>query len=134
MIRTPQVLISLSPEGSLVAELPGANGSRRKVVLKDHEAVASLRRMLQAQANSQWEIGTDGAPTARQVKHWEQHDIFADDRCPFCIAEGRIRGGKPRRAQPVLLSEHGGVVVRRLPPKGRKIKQPPLTLVDLGLA
>lgn len=130
MIRTPQIILTLSPEGSLVAELPGPNGARRKVPLRDHEAVESIRRMLSAQLRSQWEIGTDGAPTARQVKHWEQHDSFADDRCPFCIAEGRTRGGKPR-ARPIVLAEHGGVTVRRVAAKSRKIAKERLTLEEL---
>ena len=33
-MSTPQIIISLSPQGELVTELPGLNGSRRKINLK----------------------------------------------------------------------------------------------------
>ncbi len=68
---TPQLILTLSPAGALLVELPGANGSRRRVELKPGEAEGSLLRMLQAQLRREVEIGLDGAPTERQVEHWE---------------------------------------------------------------
>ena len=66
----PQVIVTLSPQGHLQAELPGANGSRRRVDLRADSAVKTLTRILQGQLQSKVEIGLDGAPTQAQVRHW----------------------------------------------------------------
>jgi hypothetical protein len=119
--RVPQVLVTLSPQGGLVAELPGANGSRRRVDLKHGDAAETLLRILHAQLASRVAIGEDGAPTQAQVRHWERHQIFADPRCPHCRAEGRGAEATSSRRRPTLISDHGGVTIRRLPP-GAKAK------------
>src|SRR5712664_3978120 len=89
-LMTPQILVTLSPSGDLIAELPGTNGSRRVIALRAGAAESALLRILRAQlvAPAPPEIGSDGAPTTRQVRHWTSHDIFADPQCPFCRAEG----------------------------------------------
>ena len=97
-MATPQVIVTLSPQGDLIAELPGLNGSRRQVPLRTNEETVEscLLRILNAQVKQQTSLGQDGAPTAAQVKHWERHDIFSDPSCPFCKAEGRFPTGKNR--------------------------------------
>ena len=109
--RIPQVLITLSPSGNLQAELPGANGARRVVPIRDLE---SIERMLRGQLSAHYEIGEDGAPTSRQVRHWERHDVFADPQCPFCIAEGRIKKANNAGFAPFhIIARNRGVVIRR---------------------
>ena len=109
--RMPQVLITLSPSGNLQAELPGANGARRVVPIRDLE---SIERMLRGQLSAHYEIGEDGAPTSRQVRHWERHDVFADPQCPFCIAEGRIKKANNAGFAPFhIIARNRGVVIRR---------------------
>ena len=77
----PQVIITLSPSGDIVAELPGPFATRRQIALRAGHVEQSLRKMLEAQQASRTEIGTDGAPTIAQVRHWECHEIWPDERC-----------------------------------------------------
>ena len=79
----PQLILTLSPAGDLLVELPGVNGSRRQIPVTN---LSTLQTILQAQLRHQTNIGLDGAPTARQVLHWEKHTIRRDN-CPFCRAE-----------------------------------------------
>lgn len=126
-ILIPQVIITLSPAGTLQAELPGANGSRRVIPLgagpagrRDERIEAVLIRILTAQSRNQIELGLDGAPTSRQLLHWERHWQFPDDRCPHCLAEGAAHRPSKKWAR---ASEHAAgdesVIVRRIVPKGR---------------
>src|SRR5216684_3310511 len=87
----PQILVTLSPSGELQAELPGSNGARRVVPLQ-RDVSTTLLRILNSQlhAGDSVEIGEDGAPTARQVRHWTNHKTFPDYQCPFCQSEGRF--------------------------------------------
>jgi hypothetical protein len=134
MANLPQVIVTLAPNGTLIAELPGPNGARRQVALgsgfrkdmgRDPVPLVeeSLTRILQGQLASRVEIGLDGAPTQAQVKHWERHEIWADPTCRFCIAE---RGLHPRQKpkavadKPVVVSKSNGVEIRRLSDKDRK--------------
>lgn len=115
MNTTPQLILTLSPEGGLVCELPGTQATRRQVPLRTSEAGETLLRILQAQARDQTEIGLDGAPTQKQVLHWERHSTWPSGNCRFCIAEDRARpdASKVRRAYTV--SEPGAEVeVRRI--------------------
>ena len=120
----PKVTVTLNANGELVAELPGLNGARRHLILRD--VASDLCRILQAQLSNKSTIGLDGAPTQGQIKHWEKHGIFADPQCPWCRSEGRFTGRKDK-VQPIILSNYDGVVVRRLPPRGkaRKAKAAP---------
>ena len=162
-MATPQIIITLSASGQPVIELPGLNGSRRKInlepksssivaigialeVLKDiseikiddtidgsirtnaakavdllnqlqgkinraNEAANGLTstlnsdntfsdiilRILEAQVSNSNNLGSDGAPTQAQVRHWEKHSgIFGDPSCSFCISEGKFEPGKNR--------------------------------------
>jgi hypothetical protein len=115
MANLPQVIVTLAPNGCLIAELPGPNGARRKVDLAG-DCEATLTRILQNQLRNRVEIGLDGAPTNAQVKHWERHGIWADPTCAFCIAEQRTRGGKKPRTDASPRGD-GSVQVRRI---GRK--------------
>jgi hypothetical protein len=89
--RIPQLIISLSPQGELICELPGHMGTRRQIEIRVSEAGETLKRILEGQARDGIEIGLDGAPTAGQVKHWERHGTWPDSRCRFCLAEGRAK-------------------------------------------
>lgn len=115
MANLPQVIVTLAPNGRLIAELPAANGARRKVNLAG-DCEATLLRILQGQLRSKVEIGLDGAPTNAQVKHWERHGIWADPTCAFCIAEQRTHGVKRSRTDASPRGD-GSVQVRRI---GRK--------------
>lgn len=111
MANVPQVIVTLAPNGALIAELPAANGARRQVALMG-DCEATLSRILQAQLRNQTELGLDGAPTQAQVKHWERHSIWADPQCRFCIAE---RGLKPSKKRPLTIAAgNGEVTVRRI--------------------
>jgi hypothetical protein len=96
MANIPQVIITLSPQGSLIIELPAANGARRQIDLSG-DCEATLKRILQAQLRERVEIGLDGAPTAAQVRHWERHGKWKDPQCRFCIAAGL----NPNKAKPL---------------------------------
>lgn len=124
-VAIPQLIITLSPtRDALQLELPGVNGLRRVVPVRTQDLATTCLRILCAQAERKVQIGLDGAPTQRQVRHWERHDLFPDDRCPFCIAEGRTRAGQGRPGWR-RTSEHtvgdGSIKVRKLLPKSRKI-------------
>lgn len=130
MSRAPQVLITLAPDGRLVAELPGANGSRRQVTI---ESLGTLRNILAAQLRQPAStIGTTGAPTSGQVIHWEQHTTH-NPQCPWCIAREMgidVSQGAHKRAQRALREQRaatyhrvgdGSVKVRVVPTKSRHI-------------
>jgi hypothetical protein len=59
-MTTPQIIISLSPQGELVTELPGLNGSRRKINLKVDQksdyaignAIQTLRKITNLEADT----------------------------------------------------------------------------------
>lgn len=89
--RAPQLLITLSPQGKLVCELPGQQATRRQIELRTSDAGETLLRILEGQAREGIEIGLDGAPTAAQVRHWERHATWPSSACRFCIAEGRAQ-------------------------------------------
>lgn len=113
MNKTPQIIVTLSPLGQLVIELPGV-GTRRQITSRDGEFHETCRRILEAQAMDRTEIGLDGAPTQAQVKHWERHQVWPDSHCRFCLAEGRVKvdHGQLRQKRKVLVSECRGVEVR----------------------
>ena len=67
-VRIPQIIITLSPQGDLQAELPWAGG-RRIIQLgnthgskRDEAIETTLRRMLEAQRDQRVIVGEDGAP------------------------------------------------------------------------
>jgi hypothetical protein len=125
--RQPQLLLTLAPDGTLQVELPGAMATRRVVPVRDRECASTLKRMLEAQARSDVAIGEDGSPTQAQVRHWERHGVFGDPRCPHCISEGfRPRGSRVRA---VVIAEHGGVVVRRVPARKSGLPKAPAAVV-----
>lgn len=116
----PFVKVTISTSGALQAALPGAQGTDRIIELKPGTEAASLTRILVAQLALHYAIGEDGAPTEVQVRHWERHQVFADSRCPFCLAEGRVTAsGRQRGNAPVVLADYGGVTVRRVQGKGK---------------
>lgn len=132
----PQLIITLSPAGTLQVELPCSNGTRRIVPLSAEKAGASLLRMLHSRGQGLVELGFDGDPTQQQVYHWEHHHSFPRDSCRFCIAEGRTKG--PQRAKQTLRQQvsklSDGVVVQRCKPaayRGAPVRA--LSLKELGL-
>ncbi len=72
--RQAQLLLVLSPEGGLAVELPGANGSRRRVALPNDPAAAlsCLRSMLLAQQQDGLigKLGSRSAPTQWDIDRW----------------------------------------------------------------
>jgi len=127
----PQVIVSLSPYGTLVIELSGANGTRRQIIPRDDAAfMVNIRGVLEAQARGEKGIGEAGAPTQSEIDHQTKHAIFPDPRCPHCQVAGAKRKAKHARVEGAkILREYGGVVVRKLPSR-RKTKK---TLEELGL-
>lgn len=107
----PQIILTLAPGGELKAELPGANGARRQILLQGpaEEQISALRRILQGQLASSVEIGLDGAPTEAQARHWQRHsEAWGDPNCKFCLAEGRFDGGRNRSRRKVIeLAQNG---------------------------
>lgn len=91
MARVPQVMLTLSPTGDIVAEYPTPNGLRRHVPIEDSQAgMDTIRRILSAQlGNRPSTIGLDAKPTAAQAKHWQEHLARdrKDEHCPWCIAK-----------------------------------------------
>jgi hypothetical protein len=85
---TPQIILTLSPVGTLQAELPSSNGSRRVIPLdeaKPHETLDNLRRLLFAQRSAtSHAIGTVGFPSAHQFHHSVHHQSAPAESCPFC--------------------------------------------------
>lgn len=110
----PQVIVSLDPFGNLKLELPGCGGVRRAIAMRDSEAVATLKRVLAAQAAGDVEIGFDGAPTTQQLKHWERHEQWPDASCRFCLAEDRIRPSSKRQRRATLIARTGDIEIKRL--------------------
>lgn len=133
---TPQVLVTLRSDGGLQMEFPWSGG-RRQVEMRNGEAEEDLLRVLHAQLQKRIALGEDGSPTQAQLKHWEQHGMFGNERCAFCRAEGRFdKRGRERRNQPREIVVHGDVVVRRVAPKGRgseKRSESGKTAEELGL-
>lgn len=123
MPRTPQLTLSLSPEGLLQTELPGAFATRRKLPLQGDPAtvLCTIRTILEALGNDRTEIGQDGAPTEAQVRHWERHcgegfQAQGDTRCRFCLEEGRFGAPAQHRTirKPLVYRTTEGVEVRRI--------------------
>lgn len=121
--RVPQVIVTLMPDGTLAAELPGPGPTRRKIELAFGKAEQTLLRILAAQLlERDWEIGLDSAPTSAQVKHWEKHGEWPRERCRFCLAEGRISAADPLRAKRtnrLIERRSDGVEIKRIPARSR---------------
>lgn len=116
--KVPQVIVTLTHDGLLKIELPGV-ATRRSIPLSGKDTEATLRRILTDQLTGHVAIGEDGAPTAQQVKHWEKHSVFADERCAFCINEGRITRSKSRQRREII-AVSGEVKITRMPSQEQK--------------
>ncbi len=115
--RHPQILVTLSPEGQLVLELPGSQATRRQLVCRDSDIAQTLHRMLEAQQADRTEIGLDGSPTQAQVSHWERHSIWPQLGCRFCVSEGRTKPDYDKvrvKRKVVVYKTPQGVEVRRI--------------------
>ena len=125
-VRIPQIIITLSPQGDLQAELPWAGG-RRIIRLgnthgskRDEAIELTLRRMLEAQRDQRVIVGEDGAPVQQQVEHWEKHSEWPNEQCPFCRSEGRLLRGHKRTSKPIeFRAGDGSVKVRKISPQGK---------------
>jgi hypothetical protein len=101
----PQIIITLSPQGEVQMELPGANGGRRVLPVL---SIGQLRRILYAQASGERGIGTEAEPTEAALWHWQNHKKRIDDHCPFCRAEEQTRKNfMPRATATDLLKQAG---------------------------
>jgi len=104
--RQAQLLLVLSPEGGLAVELPGANGSRRKVTLPNDPttAVSCLRRMLLAQQaeGGPAKIGTSAAPTQWDIDRWAAlaRAVIVGESVAVAIVTKYDRAGTPLPASP----------------------------------
>jgi hypothetical protein len=90
-MTAPALLVSLTADGSLAVHLPGSVGDR-VLPLRETSTIKpteTLRQLLLAQSRGELGIGQNGEPTRQQLSHMERHQIFADDRCPFCRAHDR---------------------------------------------
>lgn len=120
--RIPQIIVALSPQGELVAELPGHSGSRRQIPLSAEGAGASLLRMLRAQSGGQSEhsVGLEGSPTSAQIEHWERHADHPKPTCQFCLAEGACAPQTAKRVLRAIVTKRSdGVEIKLLQPKGK---------------
>lgn len=126
----PQVIVTLSPAGGLVAELKGRNGFRWQIPIDATDAGATLLRILHVQlTRGRLRIGLDEAPTEAQIGHWENHGSFGEPGCPFCQDERatgqRAKGRRGALRQPEI-ARHGqgadAVVIRRFMPNGREVR------------
>jgi hypothetical protein len=98
---TSSLTLTLDSDGNLTVQLAATEGRTRPLTL-ECDIESTLKRILQARALAHVTIGLDGNPTEGQVRHWERHETFADDRCPWCISEGRA---KPRKSESLVRSE-----------------------------
>lgn len=126
----PQVLVTLSPAGGLVAELKGRNGFRWQIPVGSEDAGTTLLRILHAQLTSgRLRIGLDEAPTEAQIGHWENHGSFGEPGCPFCQDERatgqRAKGRRGGMRQPEIARHGSGAdatIIRRFMPNGREVR------------
>ena len=139
MNAQPQIIITLDSDGRLIANLPSHSATLRKVPLREGAEGPSLRRMFEAQARGELQIGEDGAPTQAQVRHWEEHkEAQPDRRCRFCAEAGWLAdGANSRRAMREIIANAsgGGVIVRRITARvsgGAPAKPTTVNVEDLG--
>lgn len=128
------VTISLANDGSLQMTIPHESGETT-VALRQGNEVEAIARVLQAQANgTRRHTGFAAAPTQAELVHNARHGTFPDPRCVFCkaLAAAAGKSSKRAKARPVVLAEHGGVVIRRIQAKSKKISRD-VTLEMLGL-
>jgi|SRR5215472_10073512 len=153
MSRIPQLILTLAPDGQVVAEIP-FNGGRRHLPLSPGEAgFETIRRILAAQLHrSEYTIGTDGAPTVSQIQHWQNHLEYVDldtgvvkrpaniqpDTCIWCLAHemGLSTDERAHRRARAILREQrraatkpfkmgdGSVTVRHIPAAGAASRLP----------
>lgn len=136
---TPQLLLTLSPSGTLQIELPTPAG-RRLIPVLPGQLEATAIRILQAQivGDTARTIGQLSDPSSFQVIHWNKHsDIenpVRDPQCPFCrddniedaICLASTNWKEPISSPPAKKKFRlgdGSVTVRRLPPSSRHIRQ-----------
>ncbi len=89
-MKTPQLLLTLSPTGALQAELPGPNGARRTISIEEiegrtaaaDEMIGTIKRLLANQHLGRTSIGEGGAPTQWQLRR--PSNAFPEGSCPFC--------------------------------------------------
>jgi len=127
--------VSLHNDGGLQMGLPAIDGGTRWVVLRDTDSAPAtevLLRVLVALERDEAGIGTDGAPTQAQVRHWQMHATFPSPKCAFCQAEARLH----LKDLAQFLAEDGATPVTRVA-KGKSASHKTLatsqTAEDLGL-
>lgn len=106
--------ISLAPSGHLQMHLPAEGGGTRTVDLRPGFEVSTLTRVLMAGPGP---IDSPGVPTRALAKHWQYHEEWPDEHCPFCRTEGKtFKQNGPR------YREAGqGVQVRHLKPRSKEL-------------
>ena len=96
-MANPSVEVRLADDGGLELLLPGPMGRDRAIKLRDRyneqgelvlNPLSIIRMVLVGLTEGKRNIGSQGAPTRAQVKHWTVHGKTKDSRCPFCRLEG----------------------------------------------
>ena len=73
----PQLILSLAPDGSLIAEAPSQNGSRRKLVLEEGWELTALRAELLDQRQRLEAQARREAEAARAAATEKSQRVFA---------------------------------------------------------
>jgi hypothetical protein len=139
MTRTPQIIVGLTAQGKLRIELPGPFATRRVVEVLAGHAEETMLRILRAQEQGKIDIGLDGSPTQAQTRHWERHEIWPQQSCRFCQAEGRTKadqGQGLRKGRKAIIFDRGDVQARIIPAKTKgkpKAQVAKATAQELGL-
>lgn len=87
------VQVSLTSEGFLQVELPGAFDGTRPIPLRSTASIdpaTTILRILQGLQAGQSALGLEGSPTRDQINHWERHATWPDSRCAFCRDAVRV--------------------------------------------
>jgi hypothetical protein len=147
--RSPSLIISLAPDGTPHIELPWSLNREFRVIPLDKPSTthSTILSILAARQRAEIGIGSDGAPTQAQVRHWELHRTIVEPRCAFCRAAAKANGlrlvdpaalAKVRQVKTGLRREesrgNGKVKVRTIPAKAKK-HQPgtPITIKSITL-
>lgn len=132
------IQISMDHNDELFIDLPGPEGRLRSVPIKEtaHISMSELiLRVLKGLQMDERGIGLAGAPTERQMLHWNKHVLFPDPRCPFCKAEkalGEMNEKRLKSGLRRLVRKCDGVDVRHIPPE-RLSDETRRTAEELGL-
>lgn len=112
-MENPSLVIRLGSGGGIEVELPGPDDRPRLLPVFD---IDDLIAILEGKLADTSGIGEAGAPTAQLVWHQAKHQIFPNEKCPFCRrAEARLSSARESRKSTFRAVGDGSVVVRHIP-------------------